>query len=185
MVAVFAAASGTFALFGTLGPGCTPSATALCDRICECTGCSDSQRADCVDDLEDAEKAADEAGCSLEFNDVARCFDEEFECRNDAPHVDGCETETEELQRCAAGTNVGVFGDACQTATDRLIARFEECGIDVGNAEEGENPECTSELAQQSSCFADCVDVASCGALTGEDAEGSADFSECLSSCSS
>lgn len=183
LLAVVAAASSTFVLFGTLGPGCTPSATALCDRICECSGCSESQRADCVDDLEDAEAAADEAGCSLEFNDVARCFDAELECRNDAHKVDGCDAETEELRLCALGVDVGIFGDPCQAANTRMLARFEACGIDVGDPGDVEQIECTDSVARQTTCFAECVDAASCGALNGEDTNASVAFSQCLGSC--
>lgn len=180
-VTIVAFASFSAAMLGALG-GCTPSATAICERICECTGCSELQRADCIDDLEDNEKAADDAGCGLEFNDVARCYDDAFECRNDAPRVTGCDVEIETLQHCASGAGVGAFGNPCELATRRISDRFEECGIQVDNPED-EQPECTNELGRQATCIADCVDATSCGGLTGDDQAALQEFSDCTNVC--
>lgn len=180
-VTILVLAGCSFGWFAVLGAGCTPSAAALCERICECGGCSDTQREDCIDDLEDSEKAADEAGCGLEFNDVASCYDDEFECRNDTPRVDGCDAEVAELQRCAAGANVGAFGDSCELANRRITDKLEaQCAVQV---EQPEEVECTDELAEQSTCVADCVDLAPCAAFTGEDATATQEFSDCASRC--
>lgn len=83
--------------------GCGPSASSICDRICECVGCSDSERDDCIDEFEDAEKDSQNEGCPSEWDDLVACIDEELECDDEQIEIDGCDSEVEELAECADG----------------------------------------------------------------------------------
>jgi hypothetical protein len=100
------AAALALAAFGSLPfvlPGCSGASVAnLCDRVCECTGCSDLEYEDCIDDGEDLEKAAEEAGCNDAWEDYLSCIDEELECNDGDVKVDGCLSEIGALGNCAA-----------------------------------------------------------------------------------
>lgn len=80
--------------------GCGPSASALCNKGCDCTGCSDSEYDECVDSFEDAQKAADDEGCSDQYSDYIGCVNDEFECRDGDVDIDGCDAEVEALFVC-------------------------------------------------------------------------------------
>jgi hypothetical protein len=86
-----------------VGPGCGGGASieSLCERSCECTGCSDDEFADCIDDAEDLEKYAEERGCSDQFSELLDCTDTELECNDGETDVDGCEAELVALGNCA------------------------------------------------------------------------------------
>lgn len=87
------------ALWG-LAPGCGPSASGLCNKICDCIGCSASEFDDCVDDIEDARDDADKEGCGSEYDALLACGDDEFRCDGDKYDVDGCNYETKEFIKC-------------------------------------------------------------------------------------
>ena len=87
------------ALWG-LAPGCGPSASSLCNKICDCVGCSDSEFDDCVDDAEDAQDEANKENCGGEYNGLLSCANDEFRCDGDSYDLDGCSNETEEWIEC-------------------------------------------------------------------------------------
>jgi hypothetical protein len=80
--------------------GCGSSASSLCDAICDCQGCSDNEYDDCIDDIEDTERAAEREDCLAEFDDVLACSEEELECRGDDVEIDGCGPENKDLNDC-------------------------------------------------------------------------------------
>ena len=129
-------------------------------------GCSETERADCVDDIEDVEKLADDKGCSSEYSDLASCVSDELECVDDRADADGCDAEAESLSECT-NSPAGIGGDACQRAADRIVAKAEGCGIAVEDG--GEEAECTDEAARLFPCYAACFEAAPCAALNGED----------------
>jgi len=104
---VFGAAS-TVLLWG-LAQGCGPSVATFCDKVCDCGGCTETERTDCVDDIQDSAKSAGDAGCSGEWDSYFSCANAELECTNDAPSVDGCDSEMEALVDCA-GPLPGIGG---------------------------------------------------------------------------
>lgn len=162
-------------------PGCGPSVGAYCDKVCDCVGCSDSERTECVDAIEDVRKQAEEAGCGSEFNDVLSCANSELECTNDSISADGCESEADALNKCGTSTGGGIGNTVCDIAVDAIYAKYEACAIAVEPG--GETGECTEALGKQATCVAACVDAASCETLKGEDSEGAQAFSDCLSVC--
>ncbi|AUX41351.1 hypothetical protein SOCE26_027620 [Sorangium cellulosum] len=83
-------------------PGCGGSISGLCEDKCDCTGdCSPNDEEDCIDNLEDAERAAVEEGCEDQFDEAIACVESEFECRGDDVDIDGCSREAENLGSCA------------------------------------------------------------------------------------
>ena len=77
-------------------------------------------------------------------------------------------------------------GDACDKAADRMTAKYEECGIDLGDGGEGgEDVECTDELGTQSECLAGCVEAADCTILDGTstDVDALTAYADCAAGC--
>ena len=122
------------------------SAASLCDDFCDCQGCSDTERDDCVDDIEDAEKRAEEAGCEQQFDELVDCMDDQLECRDGRVDADGCESETKDLSECSDGEVGGPSASACDTAV-------ELCGGTPGE----EEVDCTGATL----CTAQCIVSAS------------------------
>lgn len=89
----------------TLASGCGGSpAEDLCDAACECQGgCPDSARDRCVDQIDRARDAADDAGCGGEMDDYIECVaDADGVCED--PQLTGiCPSEREEVESCAGG----------------------------------------------------------------------------------
>lgn len=83
-----------------LAAGCGPSASSYCTDACDCIGCSDAQYENCIDDYEDGVKAAEDAGCGEQADDLAACVDSEFQCIDGKVDADGCGTETTALAKC-------------------------------------------------------------------------------------
>lgn len=74
--------------------------------------------------------------------------------------------------------------DACQSATDRLVARYKECGVDIANSGPGSaEVVCDSTDGEHLECLASCADSASCDAISVKDTLGAADFSACNADC--
>lgn len=72
----------------------------------------------------------------------------------------------------------------CDKASDRVTAKYEECGMTVDTTgDTGAEIECTDELAAQSTCVADCVEAADCAALDGSDVDAMTAYAECLGGC--
>ncbi len=82
---------------------CGSAGKSLCDRSCDCTGCSDGLREDCYDATEDAELDAEQADCLPEYNELIACYSDSFECVNDQVQVDECAGELLNLLECADG----------------------------------------------------------------------------------
>jgi hypothetical protein len=139
----------TFAMAASIG-GCGASAAALCDRLCECVGCSESERADCIDSLDDAAKSADEKGCGGSYDDYVSCVDQELECKNDAIVVDGCDGEIVALADCTGGTIPGVT-DPCI----RLCQDFNACDGSQQSDCSGSSTQCTDAQKVCAQCFLD------------------------------
>jgi len=80
--------------------GCGSSPSSICSEVCDCEGCSDTELDDCVDNLEDAEKKADDEGCGDQYSDLSACFADQLECRDGDIDADGCDSEEDLLEDC-------------------------------------------------------------------------------------
>ena len=162
----------TLAVVLALGPvgliGCGGSAEAICDEICDCEGCSDDEHAECVDDLEDAERTAENEGCEDQFDEVMSCVDDQLECRSGNIDADGCESEAEDLEDCmdssviiGGGSSGSGGSNVCQDAADL-------CG---GGSVPPE--QCTGAIECASRCI---VDFGSCD-------QSNAGLTDCVNGC--
>lgn len=88
--------AGAFGLPGRNDP------SSLCAQVCDCTGCTDEERDDCVDDLVNAESQASDAGCASEYDDYSSCVSSAIDCRDGELDVDGCEGEAVTLTDCGS-----------------------------------------------------------------------------------
>ncbi len=158
--------------------GCRISANSYCNQICDCTGCSDGEKDDCVDNFDDAAKTAEDEGCEDQFDDVVSCSSDELECTDGVASADGCDVELKALADCTEAP-IGVGSNSCESANARILARFESCGVDTGDPDDSEPMECTPDLAQQVACFESCVDIATCEDIN----QSSGPWIDCLTSC--
>jgi hypothetical protein len=118
--------------------GCGYSAADLCEDVCDCTGCSEQELDECIDNAEDQYDRAVDEGCEDQADEYLSCLGDEGECRDGAVYdADGCESELAELNQCGASVTPG--GNACESAQ-------EMCG--------GSGPiECSGQVE----CFASCI----------------------------
>ena len=169
-----------------LTPGCGgPSIGAYCDKVCDCMGCSKSQRDDCADSIEDAKSAAGKDGCGDQFNDYFSCVNEELECNNDQISADGCESEAEALGKCSAGSGFGKT--ACEKLADQVIGRYKACGVEIPQSGGGDT-ECSDAQENQAKCLMPCIGLIPCVCIDPDLAEQctsdqAAPYVECVTSC--
>lgn len=74
--------------------------------------------------------------------------------------------------------------DPCQEASDRIAARYEECGFEVSEEEqEDAESECTDKEGEEALCVADCMEAADCAAFDGTDPDAAMAYSNCAVAC--
>jgi len=138
--------------------GCGTSASSLCRDICDCQGCSEVQEQDCVDDIEDVEKNAEDEGCADQADELLSCYGDQLECREGNVDADGCDAENDALNNCIGGRSSpsprpgrGVGGSLCDAAAD------------ICSAGEGSSGEDEFECSGSAECVSRCVvDADSC-----------------------
>ncbi|MFO0590552.1 MAG: hypothetical protein U0441_23625 [Polyangiaceae bacterium] len=60
----------------------TELVAAVCERGCECTGCSASAKSDCLNSATEGAADAVEGGCDMLFHDYFDCLDQHMVCEN-------------------------------------------------------------------------------------------------------
>jgi hypothetical protein len=172
-LALGAAFLGTAAL---LPMGCGASATSICDAICECVGCSDNDREECIDETEDAIDDAEKEGCGDQASALLDCWDQELECDDEVVQIDGCRSEQEDYSECYAdGGAVGGGTLPGANPCSRLAQEAQAGGCAAEGGEEASR-ECSGDVAVASQCYLDAVsDV--CQPTTEELTE----YTECVS----
>jgi len=165
-------------------PACTPSAGAYCDKKCDCTSCTDAQRNACVDAIAASQKVAANKGCSGQFDAAFSCVNANTSCSGTTVEQTGCEAENAALSKCAPGSGVG---DPCQLYADGLIAKYKECGIDIGGGGNPGTTTCTGALAVQASCLSTCTDKIDCPCTLNPSGPGCTislkPYTDCVTSC--
>jgi len=61
-----------------------PSLGDLCNEICDCTGCSQVERDQCITGSEELEKQAHAANCDDAFDKFVTCIDDNLSCPTDS-----------------------------------------------------------------------------------------------------
>ena len=162
--------------------GCqTASAGGVCDKVCECGGCSEKERTDCVETLEDAQKAANDEGCSEQYDKYFSCTDSELACTDGQIDADGCDAEVEALYTCMDKASTPIGKNRCEAAADRLIAKFEACNITVNQDPNAQAQECTDADAQTLECYVPCYENTTCASLNGDQYDEA--FLSCVNNC--
>jgi len=98
------------------------------------------------------------------------------------------------LAAFASGIMLTGCGNACDAANAQSTARYEECGVDLGDGGDGgEATACTEESGALLQCYADCADATTCDVLNacadleGDDltacGEDAADYGDCVVDC--
>jgi hypothetical protein len=174
-------------------PGCGSSIGSLCNKVCDCTGCNDSQADDCVDNFDDARKVAEEEGCSSEFDAVLSCASSELTCKDDKVQIDGCDGENEALFKCSSKIKLdGIGGNACERYAEKVIAKYEGCGVKIETGDQGSGEtSCSDSQAKQAACLTPCIDKVPCECVNPDKIaagecteEKSKDVNDCVSACS-
>src|SRR4051812_33395274 len=94
-----------------LAAGCSVTSGSICNDMCDCIGCSDSELDDCIGGADQIRQKADDKGCGDQYSTWLGCVSDQLWCREDKIDADGCETEAKEASKCM-GTYVGLgFGD--------------------------------------------------------------------------
>ena len=85
-----------------LGGGCHATLEDMCDRACECGGCSDAQRTQCVQQSNDVRIRAAQNGCLGELDDLVDCVTDDAKCEGGSLESarDICSEERAELEGC-------------------------------------------------------------------------------------
>lgn len=165
--------------------GCGTSLASYCDKICACTGCSQSQKDDCVTQAEEMRKSADDKGCASDFDAAIGCLSK-AQCIDDALSLAGCESELEAFDKCDAGV---VGQDACQRYADHLIAKYEDCGIVIASASTSSSVQvtCTEADAKLLGCYDACLPLVNCACLKDPTGNTCADdqkqYNDCMTAC--
>ena len=82
--------------------GCGYSGEDACDDKCDCTGCSDLDYDNCIDDAGDLERQVAAEGCDGQYSDYLDCYGSEFRCVQSKVDADGCNNEFTSLLNCLA-----------------------------------------------------------------------------------
>jgi hypothetical protein len=81
-------------------PGCGDSVDVLCERSCDCVGCSEAERDECSTTFDRQEKFADDRGCGEPYADYLACLEAELECKDGTLDTTVCSAELVEYGDC-------------------------------------------------------------------------------------
>src|SRR4051812_11877289 len=115
-----AVAIGLGSLFGYTGCG-GASIDGVCDTSCDCSKCSDKERSECKADGEKAEKNADDAKCSDEFNKYIDCFSSKATCKSGVYTTKDCDQEEKTYTACVNAAPNG------ENDCDKAVTHVNQC----------------------------------------------------------
>jgi len=170
--------------FGVMASSCGPSAGSYCNKLCDCTDCTESERSDCVGQVSDAREESSSKGCASEFSAYFSCVNSAAECVASKVHVTGCDAESEALSRCGGPVTLGT--NACDQLAITIQDKFTECGLQLPD-QPPDSTECTPDLAKVSACYLPCYKAVDCLVLTDptnpQAAGPTKTFSDCVAAC--
>jgi hypothetical protein len=88
--------------------------------------------------------------------------------------------------------SVGCGGNACDSYNDKVIAKYESCGVELETGEEAASGEtaCSDTQAKQAECLSPCVDLTPCECVDPEKiaagectAEKGQEAADCVEAC--
>ncbi len=147
----------------------------VCDQMCDCKTCSDSEATDCVNGGESLKSDAVEAGCVDEWSAYVNCLDLHVACDNGMPVPGQCGKLMVDFEQCVAAGK-----PPCDDLRNQILGGYEQCGVNAP-----ETPS-TCSAADQSllECEVACVtSVNDCAIVTGDDAAGKKQLDDCMAAC--
>ncbi len=83
---------------------CGDGETGLCEEICACRSCTETDRDTCDTAAEAAHDGAGQAGCGNQYDEYLSCLRTAFECRDSQVYIgDGCDTALSNMSDCIEG----------------------------------------------------------------------------------
>lgn len=158
---------GFVSLGATFVAGCESQVNAYCISRCDCQGCSQRERADCLDDVEDSERVSAHDGCAEEFATYVQCYVNEGSCTNGGWIASTCSSEATAFRTCSA-RSARFVKTACAEERDKRVA----CDVPGGGADP---------CLGADECTAYCALAATCEELA-DPPEGSA-YVNCIIDC--
>ncbi|HRI68835.1 MAG TPA: hypothetical protein PK156_31615 [Polyangium sp.] len=153
----------------TFVSGCESEVNSYCVARCNCQGCSERERADCLDDVEDAQRLAEHDGCATQLSSYLACYVGEGSCNSGAWAASSCLDEGTAMRTCSSRAATFIKS-ACEEEQDKRAA----CGLGGGGSESCFGAE---------ECAALCALGASCNDL--ESTPPDSTYSLCVVDCSS
>jgi hypothetical protein len=148
---------------GVFACGCGVSADEICNIKCNCEGCSQIERDDCVSDVNAAVEKAEDLECSTQYAEWLSCVEQEAECRDGQTFAwDGCDIEEDALAECGGGS-------ACTAAAKKLC---NECAFSCSDPD-------PSTCNERNACLSTCVVNATCEEI----ATSSGAYANCVAAC--
>lgn len=147
-IGLFSAAIALLSGLALFGSGCEAASSTVCVARCDCEGCSQKEREDCVDDVDDAERLADYDGCGTEHDKYVDCYGNKGTCSDGVWVTQSCAEQGTALRTCSTRAAKWV-----RTVCDEANVKLDACGINNGSV---------SDCTGYSECTALCVLGASC-----------------------
>ncbi len=166
-VGVLSALGASVMFSAAFGTGCESSVGSYCVARCDCQGCSQQEREDCNDDVEDSLRLAEHDDCTSEFNDYLSCYSGEGSCTNGAWIAATCTSKGTLLRNCSSRSATFV-----KTACQEDYEKRQSCGVGGG----GVVP-----CAGQEECAANCALAAPCSELA--DVTENSTYANCVNAC--
>lgn len=171
-LSLLGASSGLVMLMGGLfgaGLGCEGSSSGVCVARCDCEGCSQKERENCADDVDDSARLADHDDCGDAFSAYVDCYENEGTCADGVWMSAACASQSSAFRACSLRAARWVRSPCTEAAL-----KITSCGIPSGNP---------SSCDSVSECAAFCALRASCQELL-ESMPGSA-YVGCVVECNS
>jgi hypothetical protein len=166
--AVIASMVATGALLSlTFVSGCESQVSAYCAARCTCQGCSQVERADCLDDIEDSQRLAEHDGCADAFSTYMSCYADEGSCSEGAWVSSTCTQKGNALRTCS-GRVATFVKTVCAEEKDKRTS----CGLGGGGADP---------CAGVDECAAICSVAATCDELVNTPPEST--YVNCVLTC--
>jgi hypothetical protein len=130
--------------------GCGTSTSGICEDVCACDRCSESELEACVADLDAGFEPADDAGCGDQADALLSCWGEAFVCESNRTVIEGCDDEAEAYATC-------VEADFALFPNQSVCDRLRRARIAGGCGGGGEDRECSGASARDAACFLGAV----------------------------
>lgn len=152
----------------TFVSGCESPVATYCVARCDCQGCSQVERGDCLDDVDDAQRLAEHDGCTSKFDDYMSCYADTGTCVSGAWIASTCTIKGSALRDCSERSAKFV-----KTACEEEIDKRASCGLTGGG---------TGPCGPGDECAAFCALQAPCEELVNP---SGTNYSNCVSDCTS